>query len=54
MTLDPDLAAVLGAAVFAGLLTLGGVWRRRGELEHFCVACGRRLVAGIKTCDCDL
>jgi len=54
MSLDPDLAAVLGAAAFAGLLTLGGAWRRRRDVERFCVACGRRLIAGIRTCDCDL
>ena len=54
MTLDPDLAAVLGAGALAGLLALGGAWRRRREVERFCVECGRRLVAGIRTCDCDL
>jgi hypothetical protein len=54
VSLDPDLAAVLGAAAVAGFLALGGAWRRRREVERFCVACGRRLIAGIRTCDCKL
>jgi hypothetical protein len=53
MTIDPDLAAVVGAAGFAALLSLGGIWRRRREVERFCVECGRRVLAGIRTCDCD-
>jgi hypothetical protein len=52
--IDPDLAAVLGTGVFAGLLALGGSWRRRRRIEEFCVACGRRVLAGIRTCDCEL
>jgi hypothetical protein len=52
--IDPDLAAVLGAAAFAGLLAVAGAWRRRRDVERFCVACGRRLIAGIRTCDCNL
>jgi hypothetical protein len=54
VSLDPDLAAVLGAAAFAGLLALGGAWRRRRDVERFCVSCGRRLIAGIRMCDCKL
>jgi hypothetical protein len=54
VSLDPDLAAVLGAGLFAALLALGGVWRRRRELERACVRCGRRVLAGIQTCNCDL
>jgi hypothetical protein len=54
MSIDPDLAAVLGAAAFAALLAVGGAWRRRREVERFCIACGRRVLAGIRTCDCDL
>jgi hypothetical protein len=53
MTIDPDLAAVLGASAVAGLLALGGLWRRAREIEHFCVDCGRKVLAGIRTCDCD-
>jgi hypothetical protein len=52
MSLDPDLAAVFGAFAVAGVLSLTGVWKRRREVERFCVDCGRRLVAGIKSCDC--
>ena len=54
MHIDPDLAAVLGAAGLAGLLALGGVWRRAREVERFCADCGRKIVAGIRTCGCDL
>jgi hypothetical protein len=54
VTLDPDLAAVLGAGVAAALVALGGAWRRRRDVERFCVSCGRRVLAGIRTCDCDL
>jgi MYXO-CTERM domain-containing protein len=50
--LDPDLAAILGAGAFAALVAVGGAWRRRREVERFCVDCGRRIVAGIKSCDC--
>jgi hypothetical protein len=52
VSFDPDLAAVLGAVAVAGLLGLGGVWRRRREIERACADCGRRIVAGIKSCDC--
>jgi hypothetical protein len=52
VTVDPDLAAVLGAAAVAGLLALGGAWRRGREVERVCVECGRRLIRGIRTCDC--
>jgi hypothetical protein len=54
MSLDPDLAAILGAFLVAGVLSLAGVWRRRREVERFCIDCGRRIVAGIKSCDCGL
>jgi hypothetical protein len=53
VTLDPDLAAVLGAGALAAFVTAGGAWRRRRELERFCVRCGRRVIAGIRTCDCE-
>jgi hypothetical protein len=54
VALDPDLAAVLGAGAVAVLLALGGAWRRRRYAERFCVECGRRLIAGIRSCDCVL
>jgi hypothetical protein len=52
MSLDPDLAGVLGAVAVAGVLGLGGMWRRRRELERVCIDCGRRIIAGVKSCDC--
>ncbi|HZQ65695.1 MAG TPA: hypothetical protein VFA66_10760 [Gaiellaceae bacterium] len=54
MSLDPDLAAVLGAVAVAVLGAAGGAWRRRRELQRSCVRCGRRALSGIRTCDCDL
>ena len=53
MNLDPDLAAVLGAAVFAGCARARGRLASPPELERSCVDCGRRIVAGIRSCDCD-
>jgi hypothetical protein len=52
VSLDPDLAAVLGAFGIAAVLSLGGVWRRRREVARSCAECGRRIVAGVKSCDC--
>jgi hypothetical protein len=52
VSLDPDLAAVLGALGFAAVLAAAGAWRRRRAIERFCVSCGRRVLAGIRTCDC--
>jgi hypothetical protein len=54
VSLDPDLAAVLGALAMAGVLSLVGAWRRRRQVERFCIDCGRRIVAGIRSCDCGL
>jgi hypothetical protein len=54
VTLDPEVAAILGACALAGLLALGGFVRRVRDIEHCCRACGRRVVSGIRTCDCDL
>ena len=56
MPIDPDLLAILMAAAFAGLLFVGrlpGTVRRRRELTRLCSACGRRLIQGTRTCDCD-
>jgi MYXO-CTERM domain-containing protein len=52
VTLDPDLAAVLGAGLFAAVVALGGAWRRRRDVERYCVECGRRVLAGVRTCGC--
>jgi hypothetical protein len=51
--LDPDLASVLLAAAFAAALAVPG-WRKAlRRAERFCEACGRRVLLGEKTCDCD-
>jgi hypothetical protein len=52
MSLDPDLAAILGAVAVSAVLGLAGAWRRRRQLERSCIDCGRRIVAGIRSCDC--
>jgi hypothetical protein len=51
--LDPDVAAVLLAAAFAGVLALPGLRKAVRRGERFCVSCGRRVLLGQKTCDCD-
>jgi len=51
--LDPELAAVLLAAAFAAALAVPG-WRKAlRRAERFCESCGRRVLLGEKTCDCD-
>jgi hypothetical protein len=47
--IDPALAAILGALAFGVLLTWPGLRRA----ENFCVGCGRRILLGQRTCDCD-
>jgi hypothetical protein len=51
--LDPDLAAVLLTAAFAGMLALPGLRRALRRGEQFCASCGRRILLGQRTCDCD-
>ena len=51
--LDPDLASVLLAAVFAGLLAIPGLRKAVRRGERYCVSCGRRILLGERTCDCD-
>jgi hypothetical protein len=51
--LDPDVASVLLAAVFAGLLAIPGLRKSLRRGERFCVSCGRRILLGERTCDCD-
>jgi hypothetical protein len=56
MTLDPDLASVLLAFAFAGAAALPALKRfadRRRDVRRICLACGRRLILGERTCDCD-
>jgi hypothetical protein len=50
---DPDIASVLLAAVFAGLLAVPGLRKAARRGERFCVNCGRRILLGERTCDCD-
>ncbi len=54
--IDPDVAAVLLTFGLAGLLalaTLPGAVRRRRALDRACARCGRRVLMGERTCDCD-
>jgi hypothetical protein len=51
--LAPELAAVLLAFVFAGLVSLPELRRALRRSERFCATCGRRLILGERTCDCD-
>jgi hypothetical protein len=51
--IDPELAAVLGALAFGVLLTLPGLHRAARRAENFCASCGRRVLLGQRTCDCD-
>jgi hypothetical protein len=44
---------VLGALAFAVLLTLPGLRRSARRAETFCAGCGRRILQGQRTCDCD-
>jgi hypothetical protein len=51
--LDPELAAVLAAALLGVLLTVPGLRRAARRAENFCGTCGRRIILGQRTCDCD-
>ena len=51
--LDPELAAILGAAILGIALTLPGLRRAGRRAENFCGTCGRRIILGQRTCDCD-
>jgi hypothetical protein len=52
--LDPDFASVLLAAAFAGLLAVPRLRKAVRRGERFCVSCGRRILLGERTCECDL
>jgi hypothetical protein len=56
VTLDPDLAALL-AALGASVLVGGPRFRRsllrRRRALRVCLLCGRSIVAGERTCDCE-
>jgi hypothetical protein len=51
--LDPDLASVLLAFALAGALALPGLRKALRRGERFCESCGRRILLGERTCDCD-
>jgi hypothetical protein len=51
--LEPELAAVLLAAAFAGALALPGLRRSVRRAENRCASCGRLILQGVRTCDCD-
>jgi hypothetical protein len=51
--LDPELAAVLLAFALAGALLLPGLRKALRRGERFCESCGRRILLGERTCDCD-
>jgi hypothetical protein len=51
--LDPGLASVLLALAFAGLLALPSLGKAARRAGRFCETCGRRVILGERTCDCD-
>jgi hypothetical protein len=51
--LDPELVAVLLAFAFAGLLSVPELRHALRRSERFCATCGRRLILGERTCDCE-
>jgi hypothetical protein len=51
--LDPELAAVLLAFAFSGALSLPGLHKALRRGEQACASCGRRMLLGQRTCDCD-
>jgi len=51
--LDPQLVAILLAVGFAAALAMPGWIKAVKRAERFCESCGRRLLLGEKTCDCD-
>ena len=56
MSIDPEVAAVLAALVFASLAGLPGLhraFRQRRLAARLCLDCGRTLLLGERTCDCE-
>jgi hypothetical protein len=51
--LYPELAAVLAAVLLGVALTLPGLRRAARRAENFCGTCGRSIILGQRTCDCD-
>jgi hypothetical protein len=52
LTIHPELLAVLASFAVAALLGLPGRLHRR-KIAAACASCGRRVLEGVKTCDCD-
>jgi hypothetical protein len=53
LVLDPDIVSVLLAFAFAGALALPALRKAVRRGERFCESCGRRILLGQRTCDCD-
>jgi hypothetical protein len=56
MWIVPELAAVLAALVFAIAVGLPGFHRalqRRRRALRMCLRCGRTVLLGERTCDCE-
>jgi hypothetical protein len=51
--LDPDVAAVLLAFGLAAALAFPGLRKTLRRTERYCINCGRRILLGQRTCDCD-
>jgi hypothetical protein len=51
--LDPDIASVLLAFALAGALALPRLRKALRRGEQLCLGCGRRMLLGQRTCDCD-
>jgi hypothetical protein len=51
--LDPELVAILLAFALAGALSLPGLRKSLRRTERYCLSCGRRILLGQRTCDCD-
>jgi hypothetical protein len=51
--LDPDLASILLAFALAGIAGLPRARKALRRGESFCASCGRRILLGERTCDCD-
>jgi hypothetical protein len=56
VSIDPEIAAVLAALVFGSLAGVPGLHRavqRRRRALRMCLDCGRTLLLGERTCDCE-
>jgi hypothetical protein len=56
VTIDPEVAAILAAlagGALAGVPRLRHALRQRRRAVRACLACGRSIVLGERTCDCE-